>query len=356
MQLNKYNFTPGVHREKEVIWIVFPKDELLIKDLRKRFPAARWSKNQKSWYLPDVAAIREQLGIAMKISGKNADAFVHTLNQPALKAFRDQLILKAYSPKTITVYVNEFVQLLQVLKQHPVDALSSDRLKSYFLYCIEVLGISENHLNSRINAIKFYFEQVLHQPRMFFDIPRPKKPSILPQVLSKGELIRLFAQPVNLKHKLMLKLCYGMGLRVSEITALKIEHIDSKRMQVLIKAAKGKKDRYVNLPNSILADLRTYYKEYKPEEFLFEGQYGGRYSIRSVQNVFKNAMKNAKIRKSVGIHGLRHSYATHLLESGTDISFIQNLLGHNDIKTTLRYAHVGKKEIAKVRSPLDDMS
>jgi len=143
----------------------------------------------------------------------------------------------------------------------------------------------------------------------------------------------------------MLKLCYGMGLRVSEIINLKIEDIDSGNMQVLIQQSKGKKNRYVNLPESILEQLRTYYKEYKPKKYLFEGQYGDQYSIRSVQAVFKTAMRKAKIRKKIGIHGLRHSFATHLLENGTEIKFIQELLGHSNIKTTLVYTHVSEKNI-----------
>ena len=154
----------------------------------------------------------------------------------------------------------------------------------------------------------------------------------------------------------MLKLCYGMGLRVSEIVKIKVEHIDSRRMQVLIKAAKGKKDRYLPLPASVLQDLRKYYRQYKPLDYFFEGQFGGHYSIRSVQAVFKAAMKKAKIKKQIGIHGLRHSYATHLLEAGTDISFIQKLLGHNNIKTTQIYTHVSQKSISKVKSLLDALN
>lgn len=144
-----------------------------------------------------------------------------------------------------------------------------------------------------------------------------------------------------------------MGLRVGEVVNLKISDIDSDRMQVLIAAAKGKKDRYVNLPESVLALLRSYYKSYKPKKWLFEGQYGGQYSIRSVQAVFKNAMKKAGINKQIGIHGLRHSYATHLLESGADLRFIQELLGHNSIKTTQTYTHVTNCSKIKIKSPLD---
>lgn len=153
----------------------------------------------------------------------------------------------------------------------------------------------------------------------------------------------------------MLKLCYGMGLRVSEIVNLKITDIDSQAMQVFIERAKGKKDRYANLPDSILEQLRAYYTEYKPKKYLFEGQYGEQYSIRSTQQVFKDALKKAKLNKDIGIHGLRHSFATHLLENGTDIKIIQELLGHNDIQTTLRYTHVSDRQLKNVKSPLDTM-
>jgi site-specific recombinase XerD len=146
-----------------------------------------------------------------------------------------------------------------------------------------------------------------------------------------------------------------MGLRVSEIVNLKISDIDSGNMQVLIEQGKGKKDRYVNLPVSIMEDLRSYQKEYQPKRYLFEGQSGGKYSIRSAQNVFKSAMNKANINKDVGIHGLRHSFATHLLENGTDISYIQSLLGHSNVQTTMTYIKVAQKNVKNVKSPLDSL-
>lgn len=217
------------------------------------------------------------------------------------------------------------------------------------------MNLTENQVHSRYNAVKFYFEHVLKREKIFIEIPRPKKHQKLPKVISVQDIKKLFEVTVNLKHNTMLKLCYGMGLRVSEIINLKIRDIDSGNMQVFIERGKGKKDRYVNLPESILEQLRIYYKTYKPKIFLFEGQYGGQYSIRSAQKVFENALKKAKINKSIGIHGLRHSYATHLLESGTDIAFIQQLLGHSNIKTTLLYTSVSKKSLKNVQSPLDKL-
>lgn len=350
-----FTCTIGIHNAKAVIWISFPYQPDLLKELKSRFPAAKWSSTHKAWYLTDSVNMRQMLGISQKEPGERMKGKIQLVNHPAFEKMVQALKLKAYSPNTIGVYLSEFSQLLILLKNYPVDTLTPDRLKDYFLYCIEKEKIKERQLNSRINAIKFYFEQVLHQKRMFFDIPRPKRPLSLPKVLNKRELIKIFEGTDNLKHKVMLRLCYGMGLRVSEVVNVKIEHIDSVRMSVLVAMAKGKKDRYVPLPDSILEDLRAYYKAYKPKIWLFEGQYGGQYSIRSVQSVFKKAMVNAGVHKTIGIHGLRHSYATHLLEGGADIRFIQELLGHNSIKTTQIYTQVTDKSKAKVKSPLDSL-
>lgn len=347
-----YRFSFGSHRDREVIWVAFPKDRHLISHLRQ-FTKARWSATKKCWYVPDVLHYRQLFRLPPKSIGKHAIQKIHPVNQPAFTRFCEQLVLKAYSPNTIKTYSLEFAQLLYVLKAFPVDKLSPDQLRSYCLYCMQKCHLSENQMHSRLNALKFYFEQVLHREKFFMEIPRPKKPSILPRVLSTREIRALFKVTTNPKHLMMLYLCYGMGLRVSEIVKLKIEHINSKRMQVLIAGAKGKKDRYVSLPEKVLPELRNYYKLFKPKIYLFEGQYGGPYAIRSVQAVFKQAMNKAHIDKSIGIHSLRHSYATHLLESGTDITYIQKLLGHNSLKTTQRYTHVSQKDIAKIISPLD---
>jgi site-specific recombinase XerD len=280
---------------------------------------------------------------------------IYEINKKAELKMTEQLKLMGYSNSTIKTYRNEFTQFLVALKNHFADDCSSEKVRSYMLYCYEHLKLTENTLHSRLNALKFYFEKVLHREEFFVDIPRPKKHSILPKTISQSDLKKMFNVTKNSKHNTMLKLCYGMGLRVSEITNLKITDIDSKNMQAFIERGKGKKDRYVNLPQSILEQLRAYYKQYRPKKYLFEGQTGGQYSTRSVQKVFKNALLKAGINKKVGIHSLRHSYATHLLEQGTDIRFIQELLGHNDIKTTLIYTEVTNKNIRNITSPLDNI-
>ena len=334
--IQNYQFSIGKHYNNDVIFIHFPYNPQLQKELREKFSSVKWSTSLKCWYLPDINSIRKEIGLSQKTEvGKGVIGRIHPVNLSALQQMHETLLLKSYSPNTIRTYCIEFSQLLYLLKDIPVETLTADRLRSYFLYCVTKLQLSENIIHSRMNAIKFYFEQVLHREKMIFEgIPRPKKKSSLPKVLSKHDITKIFAQVENPKHLLMLKLCYGMGLRVSEIVNLKITNIDSKRMLVHIEGAKGKKDRYVTLPVSILDDLRNYYCSCCPKTYLFEGQYGGQYAIRSVQVVFKKAMQKAKINKTVGIHGLQHSYATHLLECGTDMVFIQKLLGHKDVKTT----------------------
>ena len=343
----------GQHKDKNVIFIRFDHHAQLNQRVRK-LVGVQWSQSQKAWYVLDTEQNRQKFGFSPNVlAGKAVLSHIQDINKAALHRYIETLQLKAYSPSTINTYRNEFAQLLYILNDKNVDELSPDKLRSYFLYCINTLKLSENTLHSRINAIKFYFEQVLRRERFFFDIPRPKKPSILPKVISVKDIKKMFEASTNLKHNTMLKLCYGMGLKVSEIVNLKVKDIDSERMQVFIERAKGKKDRYVNLPESILEQLRAYFLAYKPKKYLFEGMYGEAYSTRSAQQVFSDALKKANINKTVGIHGLRHSFATHLLENGTDVSFIQTLLGHNDIKTTMRYIHVSKKDVKNIKSPLD---
>lgn len=355
MKLHNYIFIPNEHNGKKVILISFQFNEDYKRDLKERYPSVKWSKTKKSWYLPDFPVIREQLSISPSVELPKKLQVLSLKNQEAYQLMYNQLQLKGYSENTKRVYLAEFYHLLKLLKAHDVYALQKGKLKKYFLYCIEKEGMSERKLNGKINAIKFYFEQVLHRPRMFFDIPRPKKPLVLPKMLSKDHVKKIFDATENLKHLVALKLCYGAGLRVSEVVNLKITDLDSSRMVIHIVGAKGKKDRYVPLPEKLLPLLRDYFKRYRPKDYLLEGKYGGAYSKSSVQQVFKRAMKIAGIRKKIGIHGLRHSYATHLLESGADMRFIQELLGHNSIKTTQIYTKVTPQSLSKIKSPLDSL-
>ncbi len=280
------------------------------------------------------------------------------INAHVLPSMEEMLKLKAYSPSTIRTYLNEISQLLITLKDIPADQLTPDHLKRYLVYCYEKLHLKENTLHSRINALKFYYEKVLGREKFFWEIPRPKKQLILPQVLSETELCRLFRALPNLKHKAMLFTIYSAGLRVSELASLRIKDVDSSRMLIFIEKAKGKKDRYVGLSPVLLDILRGYIKLYKPRpvNFLFESEQTGKaYPIRTIQKIFEDARKKAGITKKMGVHGLRHSFATHLLEKGTDIRYIKEILGHFDIKTTERYLHVSRRDLVNIVSPLDDL-
>ena len=274
-------------------------------------------------------------------------------NQAALHSLVDQLKLKAYSESTIRTYKNEFGNFLQAIKQKNAESITVDELRRYMLYCLGPLELTENTVHSRLNALKFYYEQVLGREKFFFEIPWPKKPIKLPKVISEEKVLEALFNVVNLKHKTILLLAYSAGLRVSEVVNIKPEDINSDRMQIFISRAKGKKDRMVTLSAHLLPLLREYYIKYQPKIWLFEGQNGEQYSVRSTQELFHQAFKKLNLPAQFSFHSLRHSYATHLLDNGTDITYIQKLLGHNDIKTTLRYTQVSTKDIGKIESPLD---
>ncbi|MBY0349070.1 MAG: site-specific integrase [Hydrotalea flava] len=377
------------HRNAECIGIYFKVDTRL-NGIVKKIPGIKWSRTHTCWYLPlnrnnyqlimdtlschasiNNAALKKYI-IEKKETGNTtmqpaankpkitsqATSIISNENNKAMAMLVQQLTLKAYSPSTIKTYRNEFGRLLQTIKQKNVDTLTADELRRYMVYTIEKEGISENTAHSRLNALKFYFEQVLGREKFFWEIPRPKKPLLLPKLLNEKELGRLFNALSNKKHKAMLFTAYSAGLRVSEIVELKISDIDSSRMQIFVRRAKGKKDRYVNLSPVLLDILRKYLSEYRPQpkEYLFESeQTNTAYPTRTVQQIFNNAKTKAGIKKEVGVHSLRHSFATHLLDKGTDIRYIKDLLGHFDIKTTERYLHVSKRNLVNISSPLDDL-
>jgi integrase/recombinase XerD len=210
--------------------------------------------------------------------------------------------------------------------------------------------------NRESNGVKFYYEKVLQREKEYYQIDRPHKERKLPDVLSKEEIGKMLKTTKNLKHKTIIALIYSCGLRRSESVKIKINDIDSKRMLIKIRGAKGKKDRYVQLSANILPLLRNYYRKEKPNIWIFEGADGKQYSEISIYNVIKNAAKNAGIAKRVYPHILRHSYATHHLEQGTDLRFIQEWLGHDSSKTTEIYTHVSNNSFIKFKNPFDDIT
>lgn len=378
----KVELKPLTHRGRECIGVWFEKNGCLQQALPSL--GACWSQSRGCWYLPlsGESSVRLFEVLAREVGGKAGDwqlywqktvaglrnidpehgvtvgTRIGAVNAGIIPALRQQLLLKGYSPSTIKTYVNEVSAYLGLLGKVDAREMTPQRIRDYLQYCLETLHLSENTLHSRINALKFYYEKVLGRERFFWEIPRPKKPLQLPKLLSEGELARLFNALTNRKHKALLFTAYSAGLRVSELVNLRLTDIDSERMTIQVVRAKGKKDRVVNLSPVLLDILRSYLREVKPRPrvFLFESeQTGTAYPVRTVQQIFSNAKRKAQIRKEVGIHSLRHSFATHLLEKGTDIRYIKDLLGHFNIKTTERYLHVSKRRLVNIVSPFDDL-
>lgn len=261
---------------------------------------------------------------------------------------------KRYSLNTARTYVSQFSAFVEYYKDRKLGDLNEFDIKHY-IQTIVKRGGSHSFQNQIINAIKFYYEQVLDMPGRFYEIDRPRKEHKLPMVLSEEEISRMISVTKNLKHKAILVTIYSCGLRLSELLNLKLCDIHSDRQLLLIRGAKGNKDRNTVLSERTLGLLRKYYKAFKPKEYLFEGEEGYRYSAKSVQNIVKQSLRMAGIRKRASTHTLRHSFATHLLENGTDLRYIQELLGHSSPKTTEIYAHVSTKKLRNVVSPIEKL-
>jgi len=249
-------------------------------------------------------------------------------------------------------YFNDF---LLNFKDNIIENISTEQINKYVLDLIKSKNISSSQQNQRINAIKFYYEKVLGKEKQYYKIFRPKKEHKLPQVLSKEEVEAIISKITNIKHKMIIFLLYSGGLRRSEVLELEISDIHSDRGVIRVNGAKGKKDRYTLLSNVLLEQLRKYYRQYRPKKYLFEGQKGGKYSAESVSKILKQAGKKAGINRAVTPHMLRHSFATHLLEQGTDLRYIHELLGHSSTKTTEIYTHVASKNFKNIKNPIDEI-
>ncbi|MCX6785142.1 MAG: tyrosine-type recombinase/integrase [Candidatus Komeilibacteria bacterium] len=269
-----------------------------------------------------------------------------------LSSLAQELVIRGFSKRTIKAYLDINLKFLEFLNKSAKEATAQD-IKNYLLF-LKSKNYTNTSLNLTISALKFYFEQVLKR-KLFFNVIRPKKEQYLPTVLSKEEIIKLIEGTSNLKHALLLSLLYGSGLRVSEVVGLKINQLDLEANRVLIKAGKGDKDRFTVLSKHSVELLKEYLLAVSGEQiYVFPGASGrGHLTERSVQKIFDQAAERAGIKKSASCHSLRHSFATHLLENGTDIRVIQKLLGHHNIKTTQIYTQVSNSMLGRVVSPLD---
>lgn len=263
-----------------------------------------------------------------------------------------KLELKRYANSTVKSYVSCFEAFINHFAHMKLECINESDIRTYLQKLIRE-GRSNSYLNMCINAIKFYYEVVLEMPNRFYDIERPRPEEKLPQVLAKEDVMNIIEHTNNKKHRCVVSLLYSAGLRRSELLNLKISDIDGKRMLIKVRSGKGNKDRYTLLSENVLLELRGYYKKWRPQTFLFEGTLGKKYSGESVAKVVREAAKRAGIKKRVTPHILRHSFATHLLESGTDLRYIQVLLGHKSTKTTEIYTHVATNIFLTIKNPLD---
>lgn len=270
--------------------------------------------------------------------------------------FRLWMQHKRYSASTIKTYNDSIKSFLDFNSHKPLAEISNDDMVNYVNSHIIPGGLSFSFQNQVVNATKLFFREIVKSRIEIDKLERPRREYKLPNVLSKEEVALILNASVNQKHRTMLSLIYACGLRRSELLNLEPANVDSKRGMLTIRNAKGRKDRMVPISQKVIEMLRAYYKAYRPKVWLFEGQKPGeQYSATSLQEVFRAAVKKAVIRKPATLHWLRHSYATHLLESGTDIRFIQELLGHKSSKTTEIYTHVSEKSLKKIKSPFDDL-
>lgn len=285
-----------------------------------------------------------------------SNCWIHIPYMEPPKGYLEKLIQKRYSPNTVKTYMSYMRSFAEEFAGRDLRSISTQEINAHILKLIRTRGISSSQQNQRINAIKFYYEQVLGRKKTNYHLNRPKRKKRLPKVLTMEEVELILKHCKNLKHKCILMTLYSGGLRRSELINLKIPDIDSERMLIKITQSKGYKDRYTLLSETLLKLLRDYYRIYKPRYWLFEGQGGKQYSATSIANIFRKAMKDANISKYATPHTLRHSFATHLLEQGINLRYIQEILGHSSIKTTEIYTHVSSRQLTRIKNPLDNFN
>ena len=327
-----------------VLRLCFPYDESIIEKI-KLFPRRRWNPDIKHWEIPDDAESRELL---VKSFGHDRIVDCTVLIRRVLEELR----ARNYSRRTVENYSGAIDRYMQACPMHPAKA-TQDMIKRYLISLHEKEMLAPRTVNLTAAAIAFFYKQVLNQPEAMATVPRMKTGRQLPKVYSEEEVEKILSVKMNPKHRLILMLAYGCGLRRGEIRCLSREDIDFDRKVINILHSKGEKDRNVMIDDSLQPELESYLKSGAGETLLFEGPTPGKMiSARTISLIFEHACTKANIPKKGGIHTLRHSFATHLLEQGTDLRYIQELLGHSSSKTTEIYTHVSTKAIARIRSPL----
>ena len=368
MNSSVVQLVPLTHRDHYCISIRGSLNDKAINVVRN-FPDRKYSKTQGCWYVyyskKNLIELTGRLGAVCEC--KVDEAFgtgtvdltgtgLETKRPIRLpEGYHEALISIRYSPATVKGYESQISAFLDYIHPRTPGEIDETLIKRYLYYLADQRHVSRSTQNQAINAIEFYLERVKRQDRATYYIDRPDQENKLPTVLSKDEVAKLIQGTSNLKHRCILLVLYSGGFRISELLKLSWPDIDKDRQVINIHCGKGRKDRITLLSPYTLKMLEQYREFYKPVHFVFEGAGGERYSERSVNAIIKRCCLAAAIHKRVSAHTLRHSFATHLLESGTDIRYIQTLLGHESSKTTERYTHVTKKGFERLRSPADDL-
>jgi integrase/recombinase XerD len=269
--------------------------------------------------------------------------------------FKRLLLVKRYSKNTVSTYTGYLQTFLEYFKKADLQQLDKKDIFRYLEHRIVDQKVSFSHQRGIVGAIRLFYKLVFGRNLDINYIYPDRAEYKLPNVLAQQEIKNIIENIDNLKHKSIISLIYSAGLRISEVINLRIDDIDSHKMVIKVVDSKNHRDRYVTLSHKVLILLRDYYKEYRPKEYVFTGQNGGKYSARSIQEVFRKALINAGIKKKASVHTLRHSYATHLIEQGVDIRIVQELLGHKNIKTTQIYTHITDITKRQIKSPLDNI-
>ncbi len=361
-----------IHNQK-MIGLQFYPDKV-IQALIKELPNPKWSKEFSMVYLvntkENLNSIFEKFrGVAWvngnsffkeKVIRNNEPVDINWYRRRAKttsykyvpEAYLVKLELKRYALNTCKTYISQFEKFINHYPDKDILTLSEQEIRGYLQHLIRQ-NKSNSYINQAINSIKFYYEVVMGMPNRFYSIERPRKEQKLPSILAKEDILRMIDVTKNIKHKCIISLLYSSGLRRGELLDLQLADIDSKSMLIKVQQAKGNRDRYTVLNQTVLQDLRKYYKLYKPRLYLFESiEPKRKYSATSVLKIVNLAAKKAKINQTVHPHMLRHSFATHLLEQGVDLRYIQVLLGHQSSKTTEIYTHVALKKIKNVKDLL----
>ncbi len=340
----------------------------------RQFPYSKWDSGNKWWALPwtdnlltDLKKECTQMGIKVIYSEEAVATKAKRRGRNDVPNYRecpremvDKLRELRYSEQTVKTYTSLFEEFINFYPLLEMKTIGEQQIIQFIRYLVTDRKVSSSYQNQSINAIKFYYERVLGGQRKFYFLERPNKEKQLPVVCSEQEITAILKATDNLKHRAILMTIYSAGLRISEAIALRLTDIDADRMQIRVQQAKGKKDRYTLLSKKTLDILTTYQQEFKPSYWLFEGQSSVpgktvQYSTTSIGAILKQAVSKAGVKKKVTVHTLRHSFATHLLEHGTDLRYIQHLLGHENPKTTQIYTHITTKGFDQLKSPLDGL-